>query len=319
MTLRNKMAGFALAGLFVMTSVGTAAAQDPESGETGTWQQPQPTGAQPQPGGWQQQQNPPPQGGWQQQPPQGGGQQPGWNAQPPAGGGENEAPPSAATAPEARTGDSDHTSAVGHIGIGWFGIGAVTLGIGDGMGGGRTIDVATPAIGVRYWLSDMIGLDVALGFGFASLGGTIDTPAVVTDINGGSGFALTVHGGLPISVYHGEHYSFQLVPEIDLGFGSGTIEGVTPDDDTNVGAFSFQIGARAGAEIHFGFIGIPQLALQATVGLALRYESNTVNNDFGNTAGSTITTVNRLSVSTTVQDEPWDIFSGSIRAIYYWF
>lgn len=316
MTLRNKMAGFALAGLFVMTSVGTAAAQDPESGETGTWQQPQPTGGQPQPGGWQQQQNPPPQGGWQQ-PPQGGGQQAGWNGQPPAGGGENEAPPSAGTAPEASTGDSDHTSAVGHIGVGWFGAGGVTLG-----GGPAEITVSTPAIGVRYWLSDTIGLDVALGFGYTTVGGTVDAPVSgggTSDIPGQSGFALAVHGGVPISVYHGEHYSFQLVPEVDLGFGSGTIFGPNPDNDVDVGAFFFQIGARAGAEIHFGFIGVPQLALQGTVGVALGFQSNTVEDDFGNPDGSTITTSTGLTFSTTVQDEPWDIFTGSIRAIYYWF
>jgi len=315
MTLRNKMAGFALAGLFAMTSVGTAAAQDPESGETGTWQQPQPTGAQPQPGGWQQQQTPPPQGGWQQ-PPQGGGQQPGWNGQPPAG--ENEAPPSGATTPEASTGDSDHTSAVGHLGVGWFGIGGVTLGLSDGMGGG-TIDVAAPAIGVRYWLSDMIGLDVALGFGYLSTGGAQDNPdGTGSDDPGTSGFALTVHGGVPLSVYHGEHYSFQLVPEIDLGFGSGTDFGVDANDDKNIGGFFFAIGARAGAEVHFGFIGVPQLALQATVGLSLTYRTASLET-FASGAGSTLITTNALSFSTTVQDEPWDIFTGSIRAIYYWF
>ncbi len=312
MTLRNKMAGFALAGLFAMTSVGTAAAQDPESGETGTWQQPQPTGAQPQPGGWQQQQTPPPQGGWQQ-PPQGGGQQPGWNGQPPAG--ENEAPPSGATTPEASTGDSDHTSAVGHLGVGWFGAGGVTLGAEPSV----SLPVSTPAVGIRYWLSETIGLDVAIGFGYTSTGGTVDSPDAVVDIPGSSGFAMTVHGGIPISVYHGEHYSFQLVPEIDLGFGSGTIFGMDANSDQDVGAFFFQVGARAGAEIHFGFIGVPQLALQGTVGLALGYQSGTLENGFADTRGSTITSTNGFVLSTTVQDEPWDIFTGSIRAIYYWF
>ena len=312
MTLRNKMAGFALTGLFAMTSVGTAAAQDPESGETGTWQQPQPTGEQAQPGGWQQQQNPPPQGGWQQ-PPQGGGQQAGWNGQPPAAG-ENEAPPASGTTPDATTGDSDHTSAVGHLGVGWFGAGGVTLGIGD-----VSVAVSTPAVGIRYWLSEGIGLDVAVGFGYTSTGGTVDSPDAVVDISGSSGFAMTVHGGLPISVYHGEHYSFQLVPEIDLGFGSGTIFGADANADQDVGAFFFQVGARAGAEIHFGFIGVPQLALQGTVGLALAYQSNTLENGFADMRGSTITTVNGFTLATTVQDEPWDIFTGSIRAIYYWF
>lgn len=317
MTLRNKMWGLALAGLFAMTSVGTAAAQDPESGETGTWQQPQPTGGA-QPGGWQQpqqQQQPPQGGGWQQPPPQGG--QTGWQ-QPPAGG-DHEAPPTGGAAPDATTGTGDHVAAVGHLGVGWFGVGGITLGIPDIGAGAVQLPISAPAVGIRYWLNETIGLDVALGFGYTSGGASVDTPGGITDVSIASGFALTLHGGIPISVYHGEHYSFQFVPEFDFGFGSGTLFGLTPNDDQNVGAVAFQIGARAGAEVHFGFIGVPQLSLQATIGLALAYQSSTLENDFGNPAGSTITTVNTLDLSTTVQEEPWDIFTGSIRAIYYWF
>jgi hypothetical protein len=110
-----------------------------------------------------------------------------------------------------------------------------------------------------------------------------------------------------------------MVPELDLGFGSGTIFGDTPDNDQELGAFFFQVGARAGAELHFGFIGVPQLALQATVGLSIRYTSGTLENNFGDPRGSTITTVSNFAFNTTVQEEPWDIFTGSVRAIYYWF
>jgi hypothetical protein len=312
MTLRNKMWGLAVAGLFAMTSVSTAAAQDPEAGDTGQWQQPQ-GGGQQQGGGWQQQQQQqPPQGGWQQQPPQGGGQQAGWGAQ----NGGNEAPPSGggAEAPDASVADSDHTAAVGHLGVGWFGVSGVQLGV-EGM---TTVPISAPAVGIRYWLSQSIGLDLALGFGYGSTGGTVDSPAGLTDVSVADGFALTIHGGLPVSLYQGKHYSFQIVPELDLGFGSGTAFGLTPNDDENLGGFLFRIGARAGAEVYFGFIGVPQLALQATVGLAFAYQSGSVENDLGNAAGSTITSISTISLATTVQEEPWDIFTGSIRAIYYW-
>ncbi len=204
-------------------------------------------------------------------------------------------------------------------GVGWFGVSGITLGVGDpGGGGGVTLAISAPAVGIRYWLNETIGLDVALGFGYTSAGGTVDTPDGITDVQIASGFALTLHGGIPISVYHGEHYSFQFVPEFDFGFGSGTQFGATPNDDQNVGAVFFQIGARAGAEVYFGFIGVPQLALQATIGLGLGYSSGTLENNFGDPRGSTITTVNTLGLSTTVEEEPWDIFTGSIRAIYYW-
>jgi hypothetical protein len=305
---QNKIWGAALAGLFAMMTAGTAAAQDPESGDTGGWQQ------QPQQGGWQQQ--PQQGGGWQQQPPQGGGQQGGWSQQ---GGGENERPPGGGggggSEGPARVSDTDHGMVVGNVGMGWYGIEELAIGV---EGAGPQLTVKIPAIGVRYWLSDGVGLDVALGFGYTTASGTIDTPDAVTDIPGGSGFALTVHGGLPLSLYQGKHYSFQIVPELDLGFGSGTEFGATMNDDQEVGAFLFQIGARAGAELHFGFIGVPQLALQATVGLSIRYTSGSLENNFGDPRGSTITTVSGFSMNTTVEDEPWDIFAGSLRAIYYW-
>jgi hypothetical protein len=306
---QNKIWGAALAGLFAMMTAGTAAAQDPESGDTGGWQQ------QPQQGGWQQQQ-PQQGGGWQQQPPQGGGApQGGWQQ----GGAENERPPGGGGGGDSeaptRASDTDHGAVVGNVGVGWYGLGGVPLGA---AGGGPSITVSTPAVGVRYWLSEGVGLDVALGFGYTTSSGTVDTPDAVTDIPGQSGFALTVHGGLPLSLYQGKHYSFQIVPELDLGFGSGTIFGATPDEDQELGAFFFQVGARAGAELHFGFIGVPQLALQATVGVSVAYVSGSLENNFGDPRGSTITTTSGFQLGTTVQDEPWDIFAGSLRAIYYW-
>lgn len=313
MTLRNKMWGLALAGLFAMTSISTAAAQDPESGDTGQWQQPQ-GGGQPAGGGWQQQQGQPPQGGWQGQPPQGGAA-PGWGNQ----GGDAEAPPSGGgAAPASSTGAGDHASAVGHLGVGWFGVGGVALGPDAASG----FTVSTPAVGIRYWLSNGIGLDLALGFGYTSVSGTRDAPTSgggVTDIPGASGFALAIHGGIPVSLYSGQHYSFQLVPEVDLGFGSGTIYGATANEDQTLGGFLFSLGARVGAEVHFGFIGIPELALQGTVGLSFAFHSGSLENDFGNPDGSTITSVSSIALATTVQEEPWDLFTGSIRAIYYWF
>ena len=37
--------------------------------------------------------------------------------------------------------------------------------------------------------------------------------------------------------------------------------------------FLIELGGKVGAEIHFGFIDLPQLALQGTLGLMIRHES----------------------------------------------
>ena len=61
----------------------------------------------------------------------------------------------------------------------------------------------------------------------------------------------------------------------------------------------------------FGFIGIPELALSATIGVQFEYLRNT------QSTGGTDATDTTLSISTTVQNNPWDIFTGNVSARYY--
>lgn len=285
----------------------TAAAQDPEAGDTGAWQQ-----GNPQQGGqWQGQQQ---QGqGWGQPPPN---QQQGWNnGQAPRAGAAEERPGRVNTDDDAAAGETDHALAVGHVGFTWFGFNALDLG-----NSGNTLAASAPAIGVRYWLADGLGLDLGLGFGFQTGGGTIDTPTVTTDTSDPSWFALTIHAGVPVALYAGKHYTFLVIPEIDFAFGSGTIYGPTPNLDQNVGGLRLNVGARVGAEVHFGFIGIPELSLQATLGLNIAYSSTTLENDLSNPQGSTITSAHTLGLGTTNNgnEKPWDILVGGLRATYYW-
>lgn len=303
----NTLLAFAVVSAFAAT----ASAQDnPENGDTGSWQQ----GNQ---GQWQgnngQQQG----GGWgQQQQQQGGGWNNGGGNQIRNNGGGDEIPGRVNTANEEPAGDTDHSRAVGHVGITWFGIQSLDLGV----PGGATLTASAPAVGVRYWLSRGLGLDLGLGFGFSTGGGTIDMPTVTTDISTPSWFALTLHAGLPVAFYEGKHYTFLFIPELDFALGSGTIYGATPDADENVGAIRFALGGRIGSEIHFGFIGIPELSLQATVGLSLSFSSTSLENDLGNPQGSTITSAHTLALGTTNNgnEKPWDILVGGLRATYYW-
>lgn len=303
-----------LAALAVLSFGSLAAAQDWESGDTGSWgtpadqQQQQQTTQQQQPPqqqGWQQQQQPQQQGWQQQQQPEqqqwqqqqaGQEQPPGWGETPPGAGADDD-------------GRSDHELVVGHIGVGFFGVTGVPL--------ADDFSVSAPTIGIRMWLGEGLGLDLALGFGFENLGGEVDSPDGVASADIAEGFAFVIHGGLPLALFHHKHYKFLVVPELEFGFGSGTQFGGTPNEDVEFRSLFFNIGARAGAEIHFGFIDIPDLSLQASVGLQVSYASNAREEGFGDPRGSTITTLDTFRLGTTVQNNPWNIFIANIAAIYY--
>jgi flagellar motor protein MotB len=215
------------------------------------------------------------------------------------------------------TGDDHMDVAVGHLGVGFLGLATVPVGA-TFAGLAEPVAVSAPTIGVRYWLSEMIGLDVGVGFGFVQNSAELDSPDVLVSGNTSQTFALAIHGGLPIALFHAKHYKFNIIPELNLGYGTGTLFGATPNDDIELTGFSLEIGARAAAEIHFGFIGVPELALQAGVGLSLMFSSRNSEHTFGDPRGSTINSESSLDLGTRYNfDEPWDIFIGSLTALYY--
>ena len=153
---------------------------------------------------------------------------------------------------------ADHASVVRHFGIGYMGRRSIGI---DFTAANVPVTVDAPVIGMRYWLDPMIGIDAGLGLLFS--GGSVTAGNVSTDTQGYTVFML--HGGVPLALAGSKHFSFQIAPELNLGFASSK-RGGTGDDLSGI---HFDIGARAGTEIQFGFIGIPELSLQAGVGLAL--------------------------------------------------
>jgi hypothetical protein len=235
------------------------------------------------------------------------------------------APPPAAPAVEpaarpavraATPSGTDHALMVHHFGVGFFGVLALpTMSCTGGMPTGATCPVDTtatlsaPTIGARYWLDERMAIEAALGFGVTSSGVTVETGNTSTDINNPHFFGLALHGGLPLVFATSAHFAFEVVPELNIGFVSGGWSG--PNDDISLSGFLLQLGGRVGAEIHFGFIDIPQLALQGSVGVHMTYEGRS------QSGGGTDTSSHRFNFGTTLQGEPWDIFTGNIAAIYY--
>lgn len=205
---------------------------------------------------------------------------------------------------------NDHASVVGHLGVGFFGIAGLPYLAGTGAGDlANPPTLSAPTIGARYWLDERMAIEGALGIGFQSGGSTAKNGNTSTDTSDPHLFGMALHGALPLVFATGEHYAFELVPELNFGFATGGRDlGANSADITGV---LLQLGARVGAEIQFGFIGIPQLALQGTVGLHLTYQGTSIS------VNNMELSRHQFSFGTTVQGEPWDIFTGNISAIYY--
>jgi hypothetical protein len=221
----------------------------------------------------------------------------------------------------------DHDRFIKHLGFTYFDITALPIAnpLGTGGGGAPTLTpgsitsstVAAPVVGVRYWLRRTIGIDIGLGLGFA--GGSQEAVSNGTDTKvnkvGTTGYAL--HAGLPIVIYEGHHYAFLVIPEFTVGGAAGKLTptaipatGATaPEQDLS--GFLFDGGAKVGAEIYFGFIGLPELALQATVGLSYRRSVFKLSSG-GNSASDGTSTF-----GTDVQSDPWAIFTNNVSATYY--
>jgi hypothetical protein len=223
--------------------------------------------------------------------------------------------PPAPAAAGAAAGGTDHSQVVGSFGVGYLGLGGIAIGTLTNNGNNFTLgerNIDAPIIGVRYWLSDTLGIDAGVGFGTQSGKSTSKIDGVSNpdqEDPGAMGFLL--HAGVPLVLgTPGAHHTFQVVPELNLGFGSSKVKG-NGQPDTDLSGFRLDVGARAGTEIQFGFIGLPKLALQATVGLYFTSTSvgaKTDNDEFKRSS---------TRIGTTVQAAPWAIFTNNISALYY--
>jgi hypothetical protein len=159
--------------------------------------------------------------------------------------------------------------------------------------------VSAPVIGVRYWFRDRLGVDAGLGFGALFGSQEVNQNGGSTTSNTPSSFGIAFHAGLPIALLSVSHYVFEVVPEATVGFTNGTLRGMPTGPDQSVGGFRLDVGARVGSEIHFGFMGLPQVALEASLGLYFRRAT------FNWSQGGDSSSVTSNSLTTSVVGEPW--------------
>ncbi|MBM4358007.1 MAG: hypothetical protein FJ096_07840 [Deltaproteobacteria bacterium] len=211
---------------------------------------------------------------------------------------------------EEKRGDTDHEKMVGHLAVGWYGVSDVPVGVGQS---GLTT-VAAPAVGVRYWVNKRVGIDAALGlsFGSTSVETTAGATSTTTDIP--TPYGVLLHGGVPLALTTVKHAAILVTPEFNLGFGGSTVPAnpaIMNDAETSNSGLLFELGARAGAEVHFGFIGLPNLSLEGSLGVYLNYVSA------AQEKGDASAKFSQTGFTTTALNNPWDFFRSSVAARYY--
>jgi hypothetical protein len=204
-------------------------------------------------------------------------------------------------APAAADTATDHSMVVGHLGASYFGQYDIPFGT-------PKTSVPTQVVGVRYWTSETMAIDV--GLGFASVSGSSKSGSTTTDAPSVLGF--TVMGGVPLSLLQAKHYTFFIEPQLRFGYASQSIKPAGGGDETKNTGYRVVIGATAGAEIQFGFIGLPHLALDATIGLGADIASAT-----SKTGANPETTSSTTGIGTAAFNSPWNIFNSNVAARYY--
>jgi hypothetical protein len=231
------------------------------------------------------------------------------------------APPPISAAPppedaEAKpAGPTDHEQVVRHWGVGLLSAVQLRPLLPGPSYPEQSLVVAT--LGTRTWLSKRVGFEAGLGFDTVS-GKRADDLQSREDVPEPTSWGFALHLGMPLSLYDDQHYQFMILPELNLGMAIGR----TQDDPNTLGDQAVRQrarliggGLRAGAEVQFGMIGLPMLALTGTVGLRLNYHQSSVE---AAQNGVVVTrTRSVFGASTSSFNDPWDLFVSSIAALYY--
>lgn len=227
---------------------------------------------------------------------------------------------------------SDHDDQVGLIALAYHGTRAIpSLATGGSHvvvadDGSATLTVTPdsstiPIFGVRYWFTRRIGLDVGAGIAFesGSFARRIPNPDPTKDRteDGASARSLLLASrvALPISLHAGRHYNLMVIPDVTLGVSRASLPAFQKstsgeDLDLQLTAVGIGAGARVGAEVSFGFVGVPELSVQAAWGVQLEAMKRT------GRIGAAEATLSDLALGSSTGGGAWRWLTGGFSVFY---
>lgn len=178
---------------------------------------------------------------------------------------------------------------------------------------GQSVNYATvPVLGVRWWTPwRLLGLEFGVGAmvsgGSATGSPTFGAPSGPADVE------VLFHVSAPIAFASTPNTILFVAPEARFGFG------ITDASGTGGGssdAYTLNFGVRAGAELFFGLIGLPNLSLEAGVRVGVAHEWRAYYAQTGPSRWQVLTT-SQTRFATSLVANPWDLFTSTLAAHYY--
>ncbi|MFI5302338.1 MAG: hypothetical protein ACHREM_29955 [Polyangiales bacterium] len=214
---------------------------------------------------------------------------------------------------------TDHDRVVGHWAFGYFGELDVPIGAIGVRTAGDT--AAAQMIGVRRWFGRW-RLDVAAGIALDQ--GTATNASTTADQP--STLIWSAKVAVPYALWVEPHFTVFAGPEVAYGHSGETIA-ATPATTFSAATAEIHhtgqrisVGGRAGAEIQFGFLGLPHLALDATIALtfdATSGSSDGIASTTSTTGATTTESFSHQSIQSSTGHQPWNIFFSNVAAVYY--
>ena len=209
----------------------------------------------------------------------------------------------------------------GHLGFGFLGTAPVlqasedlTMSSFGGSAPAPFVRVSVPILGLRWWTPvTRLGLEFGLG-------AMVSAPSSELPVANGSDIEtgpttteLLFQFSAPIMLASTEHTIVFIAPELRMGRSTKT----TGDLKDVLLSMTWDACLKAGVEIFFSFIGLPNLSLEAGVRAGFTHEVRT----FTSTAplnGPAREGRRSLSrFSTSLVANPWDLFTSTLSARYY--
>jgi hypothetical protein len=174
--------------------------------------------------------------------------------------------------------------------------------------------VSVPMVGLRWWTPlQWLGLEVGLGAMVSASASEIPGVNGSNPTDGPTTTELLFHFSAPLALASTEHTIVFLAPELRIGRSTES----TGDPRNPLLSMTWDVSLKAGVEIFFSFIGLPNLSLEAGVRAGLIHEIRTfpVASPLSGPVQEGRRTQTRFATSLVAN--PWDLFTSTLAARYY--